>query len=143
MAEIKNFTGGEKFILSESFSCETIINSELILDPSERAKFSKLYYTLCTSQIIGEGGFFVGDITGKDSDENELAARIVFHPKINDQVLTFLDDKANYKIALRESEPKLHVIPLDESKPFAEDLGESGLRLWMRKAMDVYYSTLQ
>lgn len=142
MSEIKKFTGGEKQILTESYRCETIINSDLLLDSTSRANFSKLYYTLCTSQTIGEGGFYIGEINGTDLDGNNQTVQIVFHPKINDQVISFIDSETKQSIALRETEPKLHVIPLDGSRPFSEELGENGLRSRMRKAMDVYFSTL-
>ncbi len=125
--------------------CQLIVNSVDIMNPEIRMQFPALFYELCTLKKM-EGGFLMGEISCKEGDGTETTVKTLHFrntDKINDPILTFVDADRKIKIALREKEPKLYIIPNDiGTKPYAEELDEEGLRTWLQKAMDVFYKTL-
>ena len=141
MANVELFPGTKTVPEIWNVPCQELISRENLCDPAQRTEFPQLFFDLCPNQTI-EGGFRIGVVEGTDLDNNTLAVKILFHPKINDQVLTFYWENETRKIALREKEPKIYVIPNGEGPSYAEPLTEKDFRNYLQKAMDVYYSTL-
>ncbi len=141
MSKVELFPGGQNVPDLFCEPLQALVEREDLTDPANRTEFPQLYFDICPDKSI-EGGFRIGTVEGLDLDGNKLTVKIVFHPKINDQVLSFIGEKDVRKIALMEKEPSVQIIPKDGSEPFGEKLDDKKIRNYFKKAMDVYYSTL-
>ena len=122
--------------------CQDIVDSPYLNETKIREKFPFFYYMLSPNPEE-HGSMRSGTVTGVDKDGNHFKVNAFSSTKVNDPLITIRNDEEKRTVRLGEKDLRIGVYPFDQDKKsYVVDIDEEGLRDFLQKAMDIYYSTL-